>query len=179
MDNFLLTLSGAIRATKTTSNSTVCDTPGIYAVFVRDINKVGTILKEALTSRNTNLLYIGKADSLYTRLICQDLRHESPASFFRGIGAVLGYVPEYESMKNYKRKNNYKFSKEDTVEICRWIDDNLVFDYVLIDDGSSILKKEKDLIREYKPLMNHTHNPEKWKFLIEVREKCRRIAGGG
>jgi len=128
-----------------------------------------------LLKRNTTLIYIGIATkSLSTRLYQQELQHQNPATFFRSLGAVLGYRPEPGSLYGKTNQNNYTFSSENTRRIIEWIDGNLEisFHYCPINSRSF----ESTLIKKYKPIFNLKHNPESFLLLKELRSDCRQIA---
>jgi hypothetical protein len=82
---------------------------GYYSIWLNDVEKLNNKeFSQELKKRNSNLLYIGIASkSLYERLYEQELQHLNPATFFRSIGAVLGYRPEEGSLSDKKNKNNY------------------------------------------------------------------------
>lgn len=66
--------------------------PGYYAIYLDSAASLPD-LKLVLDSE-PKLLYVGIAtQSLQDRLVAQDLRHRNPASFFRSLGAILGYRP--------------------------------------------------------------------------------------
>ena len=126
--------------------------------------------------RGGQLVYVGKAgDDLYGRLIEQDLRHRRPSTFFRGLGAVLGYRPPAGSLRGKKNQSNYKFSATDTQSIIDWIDTHLSVNCVVLAAGTPE-QHEPKIIRELTPLLNSKHNPKALRQLAELREECRRIA---
>src|SRR4051794_32840843 len=95
--------------------------PGFYSIFVDTPESLPAPFDEYLRRKATQLIYIGVASrSLFERLVQQDLRHCHPSSFFRGIGAVLGYRPPIGSLVGLRNQNNYKFSKDDTDAIVTW-----------------------------------------------------------
>ena len=117
------------------AESKVPDLSGYYAIFTNDRTSLPGWLTEHLDSRG--VLYIGIATrSLATRLCRQELRHRSPATFFRGLGAVLGYRPPIGSLRDKKNQRNYKFSDDDTVQIVQWINANLEISWVVSDTPS-------------------------------------------
>ena len=78
-----------------------------------------------LKNRNHNILYIGLASkSLNKRMLKQELRSKGHGTFFRSMGAVLGFRPDKGSLQ-HKNKRNYKFNDENKIQIIQWINDNL------------------------------------------------------
>ena len=149
--------------------------PGYYSIWVSNVEHIPSPFKEELIKRKTTLLYIGIAsNTLQKRLFEQELQHKSAATFFRSIGAVLGYRPQAGSLVGKRNQNNYKFSQSDTISIINWINVNLeiCFHYCSALDDTS----EKYLIAKYRPLLNWTHNPEPFYSLKKVKEQCRNTA---
>jgi hypothetical protein len=158
-----------------TNGNTIEKKEGYYSIWVINTKKMPSLFYKELVKRKTNLLYIGIASgSLYKRLFLQELQHRNAATFFRSIGAVLGYRPEPGSLTGKRNQNNYKFNKEHTKAIVEWINDNLeiVFHYGPTNDSVN----EKNLIEKYKPLLNWSHNPEPFMPLKVLKDKCRFIA---
>jgi hypothetical protein len=151
-------------------------TPGLYAIYVDAFGSLPAPFSEELKIRATKLIYVGQASkSLEKRFLQQDLRGKSNATFYRGIGAVLGYRPPAGSLKGKSNQNNYRFSRDDRQEINGWIDRHLLVRWcecsaVKLDDI------EPDLIRKWKPLFNTTHNPAPYPPLALLRDECRKIA---
>lgn len=178
MQNFHSFLSGKLTPMNNTLTHVVDDVPGLYAIFIKEVPNDNSYLARKLKINGTRLLYIGKAEiSLHKRLFKQDLRHINPSTFFRGLGNVLGYMPEIDSMKHRKKSNNYFFSNDNTLAICKWIDENLLFEYIPVKDLKDI-KIEKELIKLYQPILNSVHNPNRCKELASLRKRAREIALG-
>ena len=147
---------------------------GLYAIFIKDKKSLPESFAGYLAQADTNLIYIGKASqSLHERLYEQDLRHKSPSTFFRSIGAILSYRPAVGSLVKKRNQNNYKFTKEDTEKIIDWIDENLYVSWQAIGQPS---KFEKKLIKQLCPIINIKHNPKKLEELVAFRKKCLDIA---
>ena len=73
-----------------------------------------------------------------------------------------------------RNKNNYRFCKVDTLSIREWIDKNIA---VSIQTASRVENGiEKSLIKKYTPILNWTHNPNKFEPLKLLRKECRMIA---
>jgi len=150
---------------------------GLYCIKVIDMNNSGfqgEFQKKFMEHKNP-IIYIGKSDSstLKERLF-QELRAEKHGTFFRSLGAVLGYLPPKGSLKMKKNKRNYKFSKTDELSIISWIDTYLEVSWVEV--KSNIGEIEKELIKLHTPLLNIIHNPSRLQFLSDVRKNCREFA---
>ncbi len=155
------------------AESEVPASSGYYAIFTKNRASLPSWLANRIDSRG--ILYIGIASrSLATRLCRQELRHRSPATFFRGLGAALGYRPPIGSLRDKKNQRNYKFSEDDTAEIVRWIDSNLEISWVVSDSPDREI--EKRLVRRHIPPMNTVHNPQSLYELADLRAECREIA---
>ena len=158
-----------------TNGSIIDKKEGYYSIWVINTKKMPLLFYKELEKRKTKLLYIGIASgSLYKRLYLQELQHRNAATFFRSIGAVLGYRPEPGSLAGKRNQNNYKFNREHTKEIVEWINENLeiAFHYCTTIDSAN----EKTLIEKYKPLLNWAHNPEPFMPLKQLKDECRFIA---
>lgn len=151
--------------------------PGLYSIYIDHADALPMPFSGELTHRATRLLYVGKATkNLRTRLIEQDLRHRRGAStFFRSLGAILGYLPPVGSLRGKARPYNFKFGREDTKEIIQWINCHLMVRWCEC-DSRLINKSERCVIKTLAPLMNLDHNPAKSRKLESLREKCREIA---
>ena len=157
------------------TEKTVPDKPGYYSIWVDKANSLPEPFSTELRIRKSNLLYIGIASgSLKSRLVEQELQHKKPATFFRSLGAVLGYRPAKGSLANKTNKSNYRFSISDSEEIKEWIKRHLKIQFASVD----IIERniESTIIRESVPLFNGTHNPKKSGELSKLRSECRRIA---
>lgn len=128
-----------------------------------------------LDKRKHTIIYLGKAEgqTLYKRFLGQEMRAKGHGTFFRSIGAVLGYKPEKGSLKNAKNKNNYTFSVADEEKIIKWINHNLEVNWVEYQGDFSI---EAQFISNYRPLLNDSHNPVKLEELRIDKANCRTIA---
>lgn len=165
-------INGEFVAVSNLTNNSVPDIPGLYCIKLRK----GVVLPERYGEvREDGIIYIGLATkSLHQRFWKQELNHIGKATFFRGIGAVLGYLPPKGSLLGKKNKN-YKFSEEDTESIRRWNRQSLLVKWIPM-DAAILVKVEKKLIETYQPLMNTTHNPNPSKELAAARERCRQYA---
>lgn len=151
---------------------TVPGVPGLYCIKLRK----GVVLPAKYGKiREDGIIYIGQAStSLRQRFWRQELNHHGAATFFRGIGAVLGYLPPKGSLYG-KSTKNYKFSEQDTEAIREWIRQSLFVNWIpfATDNMDTV---ERELIQKYCPLMNTTHNPTPSPELAAARERCREYA---
>ena len=151
--------------------------PGYYAIYVADAGNLPGPYCDLLRRGGTGLMYIGIATvSLNGRLVEQDLQHKNPSTFFRGIGAILGYRPQPGSLVGKKRQNNYKFSPADTAAIVCWINEHVSVSWVAAKPALKGI--EASLLRTSRPILNTAHNPESVAELAALKAECRRIAVG-
>lgn len=149
--------------------------PGFYSIFVDNAENVPKPFNQILCEKKTQLLYIGVASvSLYERLIEQDLRHKSPSTFFRGIGAILGFRPPVGSLVGKGNQNNYKFSLSDTTAIDDWNRNHLSVRFIVADTAAFPHAEKWAIVRNC-PILNTVHNPGRVKELAELRNLCRSI----
>ncbi len=158
-------------------DGTVPNTPGIYCIRIKDIGALPQVFNSELKNRGHNILYLGIASqSLKRRMLQQELRANGHGTFFRSIGAILGYSPPYNSLADKKNKRNYKFSSGDEKEIIQWINQNLKINWIEKDAG--IEEVEGNLILKYKPLLNIAKNPTALNKLSMLRSECVLVANG-
>lgn len=149
---------------------------GLYAIFVNDPVYFPQPFGDYLVKKETKLIYVGLASkSLYSRLFEQDLRHQKPSTFFRAIGAILGYRPPAGSLTGRGNRNNYKFNHADTQAIIGWIEQHLLISHLCM-SAHKLRAEEKEAITSLKPILNSHHNPEKLPEFAELRAECRKIA---
>lgn len=161
-----------------TAEQLVPDASGVYAIFVDDARALPRFLSGRLLDGSQRPLYVGQAPaSIRLRLIEQDLRHRKPSTFFRGLGACLGYRPPSGSLRGKKNQRNYKFSAGDTMRIAGWIEDHLLVSWKTI-PAEQVEEAERALIAAWKPPLNTVHNPEPVAELAQLRKVCRLTAGG-
>jgi len=152
------------------------DAPGLYAIFVDDTTAPPAPFDDLLASRSSALIYLGKAgDSLRKRLGEEELRHKRAATFFRSLGAVLGYQPPPGSLSGTKNQRNYRFSADDTAVVIAWIDAHLRVRWLALPKAETEAY-EPQLIVQLRPLLNLAGNPSALPELRAVREACRQIA---
>lgn len=153
----------------------VPDEPGLYCIRIADSSALPLPFNSLLTARGHNILYIGIATrSLRKRMLGQELRAEGHGTFFRGMGAVIGYRPPKGSLRDKANKKNYTFSPSDKNKIIQWINQNLLVNWVVFEGDFENI--ETQLITQYLPLLNTDKNPIKLRELTELRRECRNIA---
>lgn len=169
--------SSKFRSVKQLDSLDILDIPGIYVIKISDIKKLPQVFRKVLQERKHNILYIGiSKDSLKKRLWGNELYSKGHGTFFRSLGAVLGYLPESGSLKERENKRNYKFSEHDSAEIIGWIEDNLEVNFVAHSDN--LEEMERFLISQNLPLLNLDKNPAKLDELVRLRRRCEAVANG-
>ncbi|MCF6171501.1 MAG: hypothetical protein L3J66_11040 [Bacteroidales bacterium] len=155
----------------------VSSKPGMYCIKIRNINALPKPFNTELKIRKHNIIYIGIAtQSLNKRMLNQELRANGHGTFFRSLGAVLGYKPPINSLAEKKNKRNYKFSAADEARIIDWINENLLVNWV--EQNSSLEETETALVRKHKPLLNLAKNPSAMPELSMLRKVCVDVANG-
>lgn len=154
----------------------VPDVYGLYAIRVRDVSALPDPFRSIATGRGSNLIYVGEAtgQTLRRRFLRNELRGQGHGTFFRSLGAVLGYRPVAGSLAGMANQRNYRFSPADTESIVAWINANLLVSWAQVDHG--IHNMEVALIRAHAPLLNLRDNPAALRDLSELRALCCRIA---
>jgi GIY-YIG catalytic domain len=169
-------LMAAHRLTPKQAEKSLPERPGVYAIFVENAESLPQPFADLHKGHESDPVYIGKASSsIQKRCHDQDLRHKSAATFFRTIGAVLGYTPPKGSLIGKKNKNNYKFSSADTAKIIKWLDEHVTVSAIEV-PPDQIKTVEPELIRTVMPLLNTQCNPQALPELAQLREHCRQIA---
>lgn len=148
--------------------------PGLYCIRIDKPENLPIPFSTHLQNRNHNILYIGIATTSLRQRLGQELWAESHGTFFRGVGAVLGYRPPAGSLIHKKNKKNYTFSADDQASIIKWINAHLFINWVKFDGNFE--NTEAMLIKEYLPLLNTAKNPAKLKELATLRKECREFA---
>ncbi|MFD7871505.1 GIY-YIG nuclease family protein [Microbacterium sp. NPDC059771] len=158
----------------------VPDLFGVYAIKIRDVRSLPPRYRDAASDRGTDLLYVGEAAgrTLRHRFLRNELRGRGHGTFFRSIGAVLGYRPPAGSLVGRANARNYRFSATDVTAIVSWINDHLDVSWVTLDAGV-VHETEVALIRALRPLLNIRDNPAALRELSDVRALCRRLASYG
>lgn len=143
--------------------------PGLYCIKLKDGAKFP---KDYGKIREDGIIYIGKASqSLKDRLWEEELNHQRPATFFRSIGAMLGFLPPKGSLIGKKNTRNYKFSIEDTEKIKSWMKESLLVKFISLPQAR-LEALETALIEKLTPLVNIKHNPNASEELKKARKKC-------
>ena len=142
--------------------------PGKYAFFVEEVARLPErFAQEAMTRPIPTLLYIGKADvSLVQRVWREECQHRRPGTFFRSVGAMLGY-------KSPKGGRNYEFAPSDKQRVIEWIAGNLRVSWQAKVLEESHRVGELALINRFLPLLNLHGNPRKFGDLTILRAACR------
>ncbi|WP_157535917.1 GIY-YIG nuclease family protein [Microbacterium sp. Root166] len=156
----------------------VPDQFGLYAIRARSLVVIPEPYRSVAEERESTLIYIGEAtgQTLRKRFLRNELRGRGHGTFFRSIGAVLGYRPVAGSLVGKANQRNYRFSPTDTVAIVNWINDNLEVSWVAFDEG--VHDVEVALIRRHGPLLNLRDNPRALRELSALRAQCCAIAQG-
>jgi hypothetical protein len=150
---------------------------GLYCIRLKKGSKLPTPFDNHLKTRGHNIIYIGIASkSLHQRFLNQELRANGHGTFFRSIGAILGYRPERGSLATKTNKRNYTFNPTDEVKIINWINENLMVNWVELNEGFDQI--ETQLLKKHNPLLNIAKNPAALKELSILRSECVRIANG-
>lgn len=151
---------------------------GLYAIRLREGVDLPQPFGAIVSDRGTRVLYIGEArgQRLPVRLVDNELRAKGNGTFFRSLGAVLGYVPATGSLAGRASQKNYRFTPTDQETIVRWINVNLEVSWMVLPQ-SAIRHEERNLIRREGPLFNLRSNPRRLPELAALREHCRIVAG--
>ena len=161
-------INGPFIAVSSMTDSSVPDVSGLYCIKLRK----GVVLPAKFGKvREDGIIYIGQASrSLKKRFWEQELNHKSAATFFRSLGAILGYLPPKGSLYG-KATRNYKFSPEDTDAIKKWMRQSLLVNWIPF--GTSQMDTvETNLIIKYRPLVNIDDNPTPSEALKAARKHC-------
>lgn len=143
--------------------------PGIYCI---KLTTDGELPAKFGTLNEHRILYIGIASSsLKERLWDEELHDKLPATFFRSIGAMLGFLPPKGSLVGKSNTRNYRFSPTDKKEIQAWMHQNLSVNFIVL-PSMGLAEIEKGLIKKLKPFVNIQHNPCASKELRNARKKC-------
>lgn len=158
-------------------DSDVPPSSGVYAVGLRSGAALPEPFESVLKARPSRLIYIGEATSLKRRMLGNELRGRGHGTFFRSIGAVLGYRPQASSLATKRNKRNYTFTQPDVASIVVWINGNLEVSWREV-PLTHMHTEESSLIAKHTPLLNLKGNPLRLAELTELRSLCRTIAMG-
>ncbi|MCZ2083645.1 MAG: hypothetical protein LC112_05180 [Flavobacteriales bacterium] len=147
---------------------------GFYSLRLKDTSKLPLVFQNILKKRDHKIIYFGKAETqTLAKRLNQELYAKGHGTFYRSIGAVLGYLPENGSLKDKANQNNYKFAASDNLKITKWIEENLE---IAIFRFSGDFKIENAIIKNYTPLLNDSHNPLSLTELKQLKDQCRKTA---
>jgi hypothetical protein len=153
----------------------VPDKPGLYCIRIIDKSKLPAPFDKLLTNRGHDIIYIGIAStSLKRRFLCQELRAIGHGTFFRSLGAILGFRPSKGSLTKKANKRNYTFEANDEIKIIQWINKHLVVNW--IECSKDFETFETLLLDKYRPLVNISKNPSASTQLARLRLECVTIA---
>jgi hypothetical protein len=154
----------------------VPDQFGLYAIRVRDVAVLPETYRALAERRGSTLIYLGEAtgQTLRNRFLHKELRGRGHGTFFRSIGAVVGFRPPIGSLIGKGNQRNYRFSPTDNAAIVKWINGNLEVSWAAFDD--SVHTAEVALIRKHTPLLNLRDNPRALPELSALRALCCQIA---
>ena len=156
-------------------DKSVPDNPGLYCIRIKEPKNLPLPFSTELENRKHNIVYIGIATkSLNKRMLNQELRANGHGTFFRSLGAVLGYRPQQGSLSEKKNKRNYIFNSSDERKIIDWINENLKINWVNFNNDFETV--ESSLILKHKPILNISKNPYSIHKLSEFRKECVEIA---
>lgn len=157
-------------------DSLVPDQFGLYAIRLHQGAAIPSPFGDIARERGSNLIYLGEAtgQTLKKRFLGNELRGQGHGTFFRSLGAVLGYRPAVGSLVGKANQHNYRFSPADTAAIVEWINANVEVSWVAFDEGVHVA--EVALIRAHRPLLNLRDNPAALPQLSELRALCCSIA---
>lgn len=162
-------IHGQFLSVSSFSREDIPDVPGLYCIKLR--KGIASLPSKYGKVREDGIIYIGKASvSLRKRLWDQELNHKSAATFFRSIGAMLGYLPPRGSLSG-KETRNYKFNDQDTEAIRGWMRQSLFVSYIPFAPDQQ-KRVEETLIVKYCPLVNIEHNPSASEELKTARQRC-------
>lgn len=148
---------------------------GLYCIRISDINQLPNPFSSILAQRQHNIIYVGIAsENLNKRFLNQELRAKGHGTFFRSIGALLGYRPPIGSLITKANKRNYKFAHDDEQKLINWINRNLIVNWV--ECSGELESIETELIQKYRPLVNLAKNPSALSLLSDLRKECVQIA---
>lgn len=153
----------------------VPDAPGLYAIRVTGFDVLPSPFREEARRRGDRLIYIGEAKvSLRRRLLGQELRARGHGTFFRSLGAVLGFRPASGSLIGKANPRNFVFTPVDEQAIIDWINRHLEVSWVPFE--GDIHAAESALLRAHAPLLNLTGNRRAMPELSALRAACVRVA---
>lgn len=158
-----------------TVDGRVPNRPGLYAIRILDKSVLPEPFRAHARRADHDLIYIGLTTrSLSERLVRNELRAKGHGTFFRSLGAVLGYRPLPGSLPH--RKLNYTFSEDDRDSIVGWINNNLEVSFYAHEGDQRAV--EDVLVQRHRPLLNLDKNPAALPELRALRAQCVKTARG-
>lgn len=160
-------------------DSLMLDSPGMYAIRLA----VGAPLlpepfQAGLEARGTRVIYIGVATKTLRKRLKNELRGTGAGTFFRSLGAILGFRPIPGSLVNKANKYNFTFG-DDRGQIVEWISAHLEVSWRTDVKAADIERTEALLIGATVPLLNLDNCGNKYfEPLKTLRTECRAIARG-
>lgn len=155
----------------------VPNAPGMYCVRIKNASALPAPFNRFLRERGHDIIYIGIASqSLRRRMLGQELRARGHGTFFRSMGAILGYTPPEGSLIGKRNQKNYRFSEGDNARIIDWMNKHLTVHWMTMSSGWNEL--ETQLIAEHRPLVNIAKNPSALFELSQLRKRCVDVACG-
>jgi hypothetical protein len=153
------------------------DEYGVYAIRLAEGSKLPEPFGRILHQRGDRLIYIGKGEkqTLLVRLLGNERRAKGNGTFFRSLGAVLGYRPPQGSLAGRRRQQNYRFAPLDRDAIVNWINRSLEVSWVVLAQND-VRRAEVGLVKRHRPLLNLQENPRALPELSAVRALCRQVA---
>src|SRR5690606_16978045 len=99
-------MEGTYQPAAQLESNTNLNCTGFYSIRLKNGSSLPLRYQTNLNKRNSSLIYLGKAEgqTFRKRLLGQELRAKGHGTFFRSIGAVLGFCPEKGSLLAYKNK---------------------------------------------------------------------------
>jgi hypothetical protein len=154
----------------------VPDAYGLYSILIDDPRNLPSPFSDYMFDLDHTIIYLGKASGsfLSKRLVKNDLRHKGHATFFRSLGAVLGYYPQKGSLANKANQDNYRFSHPEKKLIVEWINEHLAVRCLALSPAE--IAFERQLIADLTPVLNIDGNPDTLQEIKDLREKCKAIA---
>lgn len=158
------------------SEHIIPDAPGLFCIRIKDPKALDAVFLNVLNERNHTILYIGVASESLRIFFEEELKAKGHGTFFRTIGAVLGYLPEEGSLIGKNNQDTYKFSANDEQEIIVWIEEHLVVNWIAT--NTDLHAVQSKLIKEHLPLLNIAGNPGVINNVRVLRNRCKEMARG-
>jgi hypothetical protein len=158
-------MTGVARSHETLRSS------ALYCLRIKEKAGLSQPFSTVLEDRKHSIIYIGIASQSLRKRLNQEIRAKGHCTFFRSIGAVLGFTPLQGSLVGKLNQNNYKFSKIDEKKIITWINEILMVNWVSFEEnlaGIEIL-----LLQMHSTLLNIAGNPGALEEIRQLRETCK------